>query len=71
MGDVQGGQVTLDDSAAETIVDEVGDAAEETPAGFVAQAPVARVGVQDTQVFLGVLCFVPLVVAGRYLVEQA
>ena len=35
LGDVQGGQVALDDAAVETIVDKVGEAAEEALAGVV------------------------------------
>src|SRR5215203_291459 len=70
-GDVQGRQVTLDDGAAETVVDEVVDTAEDGLAGAVSQAPVTGVGVQHAQVAFGAVRFVPLAVAGRYPVEQA
>jgi hypothetical protein len=39
VGDIQGGQVALDDATVETIVDRFGDAVEEALAGVVAQTP--------------------------------
>src|SRR5215203_1453757 len=70
-GDVQGGQVTLGDAAAEPLVYEVGDAAEKALAGVVAEASVARVGVQHAEVARCVVRFVPAVVSGRLYLEQA
>jgi hypothetical protein len=45
VGDVQGGQVILCDATAKLLVYEIGGTLEETLAGVVAEAPVARLGV--------------------------
>ena len=65
MGDVQDGQVTLCDASVKLLVYEVGDTLEQTLAGVVAEAPVARVGVLYLQVARGVVRFVPAVLSGR------
>ena len=71
MGDVEGGQVALDDTTTETVFDQVRDAPEEALPGSLVQTYVAGVGVQDAQVALGVVRFVPLVTTLGNLAQQA
>jgi hypothetical protein len=57
VGQVQGGQVPLDDATAVLPFDQVGDAAEEALPGIRVQGNVAGVGAQDAQVALRVVGF--------------
>lgn len=71
MGDVQGGQISLDDTAAELRVGEIGDATEKARACIVTQIPVPGVGAEDPQITSGIVGFVPTVMAGGDLAEHS
>ena len=63
VGQVQGGDVPLDDATVVLPLDQVGDAAKEVLPGVRVQTYVAGVGAQDAQVALRVVGLVPPVVA--------
>jgi hypothetical protein len=70
VGQVQGGDVPLDDATVVLPLDQVGDAAKEVLPGVRVQTYVAGVGAQDAQVALRIVGLVPPVVASDNPGEQ-
>lgn len=61
VGHIEACLVALDDATAEFLIDQVFDAAEESVARLAVEVPVAGVGVEDPDVFRGVVGLIPAV----------